>query len=218
MIMIAPSILSADFARLGEDCESTRRAGADILHFDVMDGMFVPNISFGIPVLDSLNRYTDMPIDVHLMIENPKRYVERFAAAGADYITIHVEAEPEVEQTLKMIRSAGAKPSICIKPNTPASDIFKYLPLCDMVLVMSVEPGFGGQSFMPSALGKITDIRRECDKLGFKNMHIEVDGGINADTGRQVIDAGADVLVAGSALFKAADRAAFVNDLKSYKN
>ena len=208
MIQIAPSLLSANFNHMGRDVVTMQQAGADLLHFDVMDGMFVPNISFGLPVLSSLDSETDMPIDVHLMVVEPHRYVERFAKAGADYITIHVEAESRVGQTLQTIRGCGAVPAISVKPNTPAKAIYPYLDQVGM--------GFGGQSFMPIALKKIEEIRRQADLLGLADLHIEVDGGIDRTTGRQVIDAGADILVAGSALFKAEDPASFVSDLKSY--
>ena len=216
MIQIAPSLLSANFNHMGRDVDTMCKAGADLLHFDVMDGMFVPNISFGLPVLSSLDSETDMPIDVHLMIVEPHRYVERFAKAGADYITIHVEAESRIQETLRTIRECGAIPAISIKPNTPVKAIEPYLDQVGMVLVMSVEPGFGGQSFMPVALKKIEQIRRLADQQGHSSLHIEVDGGIDRTTGRQVIDAGADILVAGSALFKAEDPAGFVRDLKEY--
>ncbi|MBQ8533356.1 MAG: ribulose-phosphate 3-epimerase [Clostridia bacterium] len=214
-IILAPSLLSANFAHLGRDSDRMEKAGAKILHFDVMDGAFVPNISFGIPVLKSLNKYTDMPMDVHLMIEEPHRYIDQFADAGADYITIHIEAESDIEGTLKKIAERGCIPAISVKPGTPAEDAFKYLPLVKMVLVMSVEPGFGGQSFMPIALDKITAFRKEADRLGL-DIDIEVDGGIGIETGKQVIDAGANILVAGSALFNADDPAAVINELKNY--
>lgn len=216
MIQIAPSLLSANFNHMGRDVDTMQKAGADLLHFDVMDGMFVPNISFGLPVLSSLDSETDMPIDVHLMIVEPHRYVERFAKAGADYITIHVEAESRIQETLRIIRECGAIPAISVKPNTPVKAIEPYLDQVGMVLVMSVEPGFGGQSFMPVALKKIEQIRHIADRQGHSSLHIEVDGGIDRTTGRQVIDAGADILVAGSALFKAEDPANFVRDLKEY--
>ncbi|MBR2152940.1 MAG: ribulose-phosphate 3-epimerase [Clostridia bacterium] len=214
MILMAPSLLSADFAKLGADCDRMQAAGADIWHFDVMDGMFVPNISFGIPVLKSLNQYTDLPIDAHLMIEAPHRYIKQFAEAGADYITIHVEAEENPAETLKEIRKYGVIPSISVKPGTPAEAIFPYLELCGMVLVMSVEPGFGGQSFMPVALPKIEALRKESERLGL-DMRIQVDGGIDAVTGKQVIEAGADVLVAGSALFKSENPKEFIDYMKN---
>ncbi len=214
MILVAPSILSADFARLGESCDGIRAAGADLLHFDVMDGMFVPNISFGIPVLKDLNNYTDMPIDVHLMIEEPHRYIEQFAKSGADYITIHVEAESDIEGTLQKIADFGVIPAISVKPGTPAEAIFPYLEKIGMILVMSVEPGFGGQSFMPCAIDKVRILREECNRRGLTDMLIEVDGGINLETGKLVVDAGADVLVAGSALFNAEDPAAIIEEFK----
>jgi ribulose-phosphate 3-epimerase len=214
MIQVAPSILSANFARLGEDCDAIRAAGADILHFDVMDGMFVPNISFGIPVLKDLNNHTDMPIDVHLMIEEPHRYIEQFAKSGADYITIHVEAESDIEGTLKKIADFGVIPAISVKPGTPAQAVFPYLEQVGMILVMSVEPGFGGQSFMPVAIDKVRALREECNRRGLTEMLIEVDGGINLETGKLVVDAGADVLVAGSALFNAENPAQIIEEFK----
>lgn len=213
-IIIAPSLLSADFSRLGADCDRMERAGAEIFHFDVMDGEFVPNISFGIPVLKSLNKYTSVPMDVHLMIDEPHRYIEQFVNAGADYITIHAEAESDIEGTLKKIAELGAVPSLSIKPGTPAKDIFKFLPLVKMVLIMSVEPGFGGQSFIPSALDKIKEIKAESERQSL-DIDIEVDGGIGIETGKAAIYAGANILVAGSALFGAEDPSKVINILKN---
>jgi len=213
-IIVAPSLLSADFSKLGADCDRMEKAGSGIFHFDVMDGMFVPNISFGIPVLKSLNKYTDVPMDVHLMIEEPHRYIKQFADAGADYITIHVEAESDVPGTLDLIKECGAIPSISVKPGTPAEAVFPYLDKVGMVLVMSVEPGFGGQSFMPVSLPKIKAFREEADRRGLE-LDIEVDGGIDRETAKLVIEAGANVLVAGSALFGSDDPAGFIGHVKS---
>ena len=208
-IWVAPSLLSADFAHLGADCDKMTAAGAKIMHFDVMDGMFVPNISFGITVLKSLNQYTDALMDVHLMIQEPHRYIRQFSEAGADYITIHVEAESDVAGTLELIRECGAIPAISVKPGTPVEEIFPYLEQVGMVLVMSVEPGFGGQSFMPVCIPKIQALKDEAERRGL-NYRIEVDGGINLETAKLVTEAGADTLVAGSSLFGAADPAAFI--------
>ena len=213
-IKLSPSALSCDFANAGVQIEQAKAGGAEYLHLDVMDGIFVPNISFGQPVVKSLGKATDLVLDVHLMITEPIRYIEDFANAGADIITIHVEATDKVEETLKKIRACGKKAGISIKPKTPVSAIIPYLPLCDLVLVMTVEPGFGGQSFMPSAIDKVKILREECNRRGLTEMLIEVDGGINLETGKLVVDAGADVLVAGSALFNAADPKQMIADFK----
>ena len=199
--ILAPSILSADFARLGDAMAETHAGGAAYIHFDVMDGMFVPNISFGMPVLKSIRKATPQVMDVHLMIEEPVRYVEDFAKAGADYITVHVEACSDPKATLEKIRAAGIKTGLSIKPGTSPEEIKAYLPLTDMVLVMSVEPGFGGQKFMPDALEKIRVLRTYEKEMGL-HFDIEVDGGITLENARSVIEAGANVLVAGSAVFK----------------
>lgn len=200
-IFVSPSVLSADFARLEQECKSLEKCGADWIHCDVMDGNFVPNITFGMPVIKSLRRCVVLPLDVHLMIDRPERYVEQFAEAGADIITFHLEATKNVSETLRLIHSCGKKAGISIKPDTPIGALTPYRGLFDMVLVMSVEPGFGGQQFIPSALDKI----RRAKQL-FPNVLVEVDGGITTDNAKQVIDAGVDVIVAGSAVFGAPDR------------
>ena len=214
MTIISPSILSADFNQLGADCRMVLDAGAQMLHYDVMDGHFVPNISFGVPVLKSLHK--GMPAafyDVHLMISDPVRYAPDFAKAGANLITFHLEAVPDaVPETIATIRAAGCQVGISIKPGTPAEAVYPYLDDLDLVLVMSVEPGFGGQKFMPSALDKLSALRAERDRRGLHTL-LEVDGGVNTETGPQCAAAGADWLVTGSALFKAKDPAAVIDTL-----
>ena len=212
MIKVAPSILSADFNHLGRDIAACRENGADYIHFDVMDGLFVPNISFGLPVLESVRKETDMVLDVHLMIDRPLRYVERFCQAGADIVTVHVEADTEenTRQALECIRSCGKRAAVCLKPKTPAEAAAPFLELCSLVLVMTVEPGFGGQSFMADMMPKVRAVRRMIDERN-PGCELEVDGGVSLQTGPICAEAGADVFVAGSAYFKAADPAAFVS-------
>lgn len=206
MVLVAPSMLSADFSRLGEELRRITDAGADWAHLDVMDGMFVPNITIGPSVIKAIRKCSDIPFDVHLMIQDPIRYVRQFAEAGADWITVHAEAEGDVSGAIGMIKDLGRKAGISIKPATPASAVEKYLDRLDLILVMTVEPGFGGQSFKEEGLQKISELRRMVDASG-RNVLISVDGGINRDTGRRCAEAGADVLAAGSYLFGREDMA-----------
>ncbi len=210
---ISASILSADFARLGDELSRAEKAGCDMIHFDVMDGHFVPNLSYGVPVLKSIRRCCDLPFDVHLMITDPLKYIDAFADAGADHITFHLEAEGDRRGIIEKIRSRGLGVGISVKPNTPAGELIPYIADIDMALVMTVEPGFGGQGFIPETLGKITEIRREAERLGLP-LDIEVDGGIGKNTSKKVIAAGANVLVSGSYLFKSEDMAEAVRSLR----
>jgi ribulose-phosphate 3-epimerase len=202
MIKLAPSILSADFAHLGEQIDEVARAGADYVHVDVMDGHFVPNITIGAPVVASIRRATTLPLDVHLMIERPERYISQFAQAGADIITVHVEASAHLHATIRLIKELGAKAGVSLNPPTPLAVAEEFLPHVDLVLIMSVNPGFGGQSFMPEVLPKIADMRKLLNNRELR-AELEVDGGINADNASDIVQAGADILVAGNSIFGA---------------
>ena len=213
MSKISPSMLAADFTKLGEELADIERAGADMVHLDVMDGVFVTNISFGLPVIESLRKVSTMVFDVHLMIVDPEKYVDRFADAGADIITFHHEATKNTAETLKKIRAKGAKAAVSVKPGTPVEEIYPYLELCDMVLIMTVEPGYGGQALIPETLEKVRKLKAELSKLGL-NVDIQVDGGINEKNAPEAIAAGANILVAGSAVFKAQDRQTAIDALR----
>ena len=213
MIKISPSMLAADFTKLGEELADIERAGADMVHLDVMDGVFVTNISFGLPVVAALRNVSAMVFDVHLMIVDPEKYVARFADAGADIITFHYEATKDTAATLKMIRDKGVRAAVSVKPGTPIEEIYPYLDLCDMVLVMTVEPGYGGQKLIPETLEKARKLRAEIIKRGL-NLDIQVDGGINDKNAHEAIAAGANILVAGSAVFKAKDRKLAIDALR----
>ena len=213
MIKISPSVLAADLSNLAAAVVELEKAGAEMAHLDVMDGRFVPNMSFGMPVIEAMRNKSGIIFDVHLMIVEPEKYAERFIAAGADILTFHYEACENPEALLDAIRAKGVKAAVSIKPATKAEEIFHLLDKCDMVLVMTVEPGYGGQSFMPDMLPKIRELRQEIERRGL-NVDIEVDGGINPKTAKDVIAAGANVLVAGSSVFKAEDRKKAIEELR----
>ena len=215
MAILSPSILSCDYMNMQRDFAACKEVGCKWLHVDIMDGHFVPNLSFGYSLVQSMRPATDLVLDVHLMIDTPIKYAENFCKAGADYLTIHVEADtPEnIKKTLELIRSLGVKPGIVVKPKTPAEAIAEYLPMVDLVLVMTVEPGFGGQKFMADMMPKLKQLRAMLDEVN-PACHLEVDGGVDLVTGEVCKENGADVLVAGSAYFKAADKPAFVASIE----
>jgi ribulose-phosphate 3-epimerase len=202
MIKLAPSILSADFARLGEQVAEVVKAGADYIHVDVMDGHFVPNITIGAPVVASIRPVTSLPLDVHLMIEHPERYISEFVHAGADIITVHIEACPHLHKTIRLIKELGARAGVSLNPATPLNAIEEFIPHVDLVLIMSVNPGFGGQSFIPETLPRIANMRKMLDDRKL-SAELEVDGGITADNAPDIVKAGATVLVAGNSIFRA---------------
>lgn len=213
MVKIAPSILSADFARLGEGLKMIEAGGADIIHFDVMDGHFVPNITVGLPVVKAVRAVSNLPIDTHLMITEPARYAEEFVAAGASMVSVHVEADPHLNRTLAAIRKKGALAGIVLNPATPLTALEEALPYADYVLIMSVNPGFGGQKFLPTSIDKVRRLRQMIESKGLK-VKIEIDGGIDPSNAAEVVAAGAEILVAGSAVFAQPDPAQAVRDLR----
>lgn len=214
VIKIAPSLLAADFSRLGEEIREVEEAGADLLHIDVMDGHFVPNLTVGVPVVASLKGKTRLPLDVHLMIDNPRKFVEPFVRAGADIITFHIEVTSEPEEILKAIRGYGVKTGLALNPSTPLSKVEPVLNGLDTVLLMTVNPGFGGQEFMPEVIPKIRELRKMSEERKLL-LDIKVDGGISTETARQVISAGANVLVAGTAIFAKPDRRSNLQALRA---
>lgn len=215
MIHICPSILSADFSRLAEEIKDVESKGADCIHLDMMDGHFVPNLTFGVPIIAALRKHVSIPFDAHLMVEHPDVYVDGLAKAGVQYVTVHQEACPHLDSTLQHIRSAGMKCGVALNPATPVSTLSCVAGQVDMILIMSVNPGFGGQKFIPYSLDKIRKARALLDVAGNAEAVVEVDGGVNADTARAVKEAGASFLVAGSAVFGAPDKAAAIASLRS---
>ena len=211
---VAPSMLACDFARMGEEIKRVSEAGADYIHLDIMDGSYVPNISFGPAVVKSLRKHTELPFDVHLMIEKPSRYIGEFLRSGADIITFHEESEPDPAGTLRAIRAGGALPALAIKPDFPAETVYPYLEELSMILVMTVEPGFGGQAFRPEMTAKLRKLKAEIERRGL-DILLEVDGGINPETAVLVAEAGADIAVAGTSVFGAKDAKAAISALRN---
>ncbi|QII48913.1 ribulose-phosphate 3-epimerase [Bacillus paralicheniformis] len=214
MVYVAPSILSADFARLGEEIRDVEQGGADFIHIDVMDGHFVPNLTIGPLVVEAVRPITELPLDVHLMIEAPDRYIPAFAKAGADILSVHVEACPHLHRTIQLIKEQGVKAGVVLNPHTPVQQIEHVLEDLDLVLLMTVNPGFGGQSFISSVLPKIRQVKEMAEQKGLSDLLIEVDGGVNKMTARQCIEAGANLLVAGSAVYNEKDRKKAISDIK----
>ena len=214
MVYVAPSILSADFARLGEEIRDVEQGGADFIHIDVMDGHFVPNLTIGPLVVEAVRTITELPLDVHLMIEAPDRYIPAFAKAGADILSVHVEACPHLHRTIQLIKEQGVKAGVVLNPHTPVQQIEHVLEDLDLVLLMTVNPGFGGQSFISSVLPKIRQVKEMAEQKGLADLLIEVDGGVNKMTARQCIEAGANLLVAGSAVYNEKDRKKAISDIK----
>ncbi len=211
---IAPSILSANFAQLGEDVKTVETGGADLIHIDVMDGHFVPNITIGPLIVKALRPVTDLPLDVHLMIENPERYIDAFAGAGADYLTVQAEACVHLHRVIQEIKEKGMKAGVALNPHTPLTSIEEVVADLDLILIMSVNPGFGGQKFIPGALDKLRRTQKLLQKKGLTNIEVEVDGGVKLENIREVAEAGAELLVSGSGIFKAPDPAQAVREMK----
>ncbi|ATH91380.1 ribulose-phosphate 3-epimerase [Bacillus glycinifermentans] len=214
MVYVAPSILSADFARLGEEIKDVEQGGADYIHIDVMDGHFVPNLTIGPLVVEAVRPITKLPLDVHLMIEEPDRYIPAFAKAGADMISVHVEACPHLHRTIQLIKEQGVKAGVVLNPHTPVQQIEHVIKDLDLVLLMTVNPGFGGQSFISSVVSKIRQVKELADKNGLSDLLIEVDGGVNKETAAQCTEAGANLLVAGSAIYNEKDRKKAIADIR----